>query len=110
EVLGQQRPQQRRHRDLFRPVRVVGVAARFRVVATERFAKALGHRDTFGSRRTTMLTWIRYSRPDHKYIARPQIKKPHPMASTTRLQVASHCPNRISGSPDISANVAALPM
>ena len=40
----------------------------------------------------------------------PQIKNAQPQARTTRLHSASHCPSRISGNPDINANVAALPM
>ena len=39
----------------------------------------------------------------------PQIRKAQPHAMMTRLHRASHWPNRISGSPDINANVAALP-
>src|SRR4029079_1066726 len=104
-MVGEQRAQQRRHGNQRRLVGLVRVAARFGVVAAQR-----AHVDALGRRRATIATWIRYSTPDHRYMAMPQIRNAQPHASTTRLHSASHWPSRISGKSDISAKVAALPM
>src|SRR4029077_9656667 len=104
EMIGQQRAQQRRHGDERRLVGLVSVAAGLGVVAAQH-----AHVDALGSCRTTIATWIRYSTPDHRYMAIPQIKNAHPHARTTRLHSPSNWPSRTRGKPDISAKVAALP-
>ncbi len=95
EVFGQQRAQQRRHRD-------ARGCARPRARCARRAESNPPHRAHAPGRHLPHRpspTWIRYSTPDHRYIARPQIRKAHPAASTTRLHRRRTGRSRINGSP-----------